>query len=188
MFQKQDGRYFVLFSNGPDHWKTKLLASLDHFIHEHNTFSLYIKWSRVAKSSVLKWSGPSENKIKQTPTIPNLDVLGIPNPTVVKSTVNPPYKTYLSMLKILAPNYNGDLNIKHFKTGLFKFRFWMANLLVQPFDNRTIWQAGYFLPFEIRVVQYLDPLYSCALKHVKRLVWRFFNSHYTHPSLYNTLM
>ena len=33
------GLHFVLFSNGPDHWKTELLASLDHFIYQHNTFS-----------------------------------------------------------------------------------------------------------------------------------------------------
>ena len=28
MFQKQDGRHFVLFSNGLENWKTELLASL----------------------------------------------------------------------------------------------------------------------------------------------------------------
>ena len=32
MVQKQDGVHFVLFSNGRDHWKTILLASLDYFI------------------------------------------------------------------------------------------------------------------------------------------------------------
>ena len=31
MVQKQDGCHFVLFSNGPDHWKIEFLASLDHF-------------------------------------------------------------------------------------------------------------------------------------------------------------
>ena len=36
MVQKQDGSYFVLLSNCLDHWKTKLLASLDHFIFKHN--------------------------------------------------------------------------------------------------------------------------------------------------------
>ena len=34
LFQKQDGSHFVLFFNGSDHWKTKLLASLDHFIYK----------------------------------------------------------------------------------------------------------------------------------------------------------
>ena len=32
---KKDGGHFVLLSNGLDHWKTKLSASLDCFIHEH---------------------------------------------------------------------------------------------------------------------------------------------------------
>ena len=57
-------RFEVLFSNGPKtrwppfcsvfHWKIKLLAGLDHFIYEHNKFSSYIKWSRMAKSSVFQ--------------------------------------------------------------------------------------------------------------------------------------
>ena len=34
-------------NTGPDHWKTKLLASLDHFIY---VFLLCIKWSRLSTS------------------------------------------------------------------------------------------------------------------------------------------
>ena len=40
--QKQDGCHFVLFSNGLDHWKTKLLASLDHFIYTHSVWCIVI--------------------------------------------------------------------------------------------------------------------------------------------------
>ena len=32
MVQKQDACHFVLFSNGLDHWKTELLATLDCFM------------------------------------------------------------------------------------------------------------------------------------------------------------
>ena len=32
MVQKQDGSQFVWFSNGPDQWKTKFLASVDYFV------------------------------------------------------------------------------------------------------------------------------------------------------------
>ena len=31
---------FFLFFNGPGHWKTKLLATLDHFIYKHDNFSI----------------------------------------------------------------------------------------------------------------------------------------------------
>ena len=33
-----------------DHWKTKLLASLDHVKYKNDRFYLYVKWSRVAKN------------------------------------------------------------------------------------------------------------------------------------------
>ena len=32
---------FVLFSNGPYHWKTELLASLDHFYKKENNFKTF---------------------------------------------------------------------------------------------------------------------------------------------------
>ena len=41
MVQKQDDCHFVLFSNGSDNWKSKLLASLDHFILT-NLINFYI--------------------------------------------------------------------------------------------------------------------------------------------------
>ena len=81
--QKQDGSHLVQFSNGPDHLKTKLLPSLDHFINKHN-FSLK-KWSRLSKSLVFHFHWKTEQngghfdnksvqtdyhwKTKQTPTI-----------------------------------------------------------------------------------------------------------------------
>ena len=41
MVQKQDGHLFVWFSNVPYNWKTKFLASLDHFIYKHD-FYIYL--------------------------------------------------------------------------------------------------------------------------------------------------
>ena len=31
------------FSNGPDHWKTKLLDSLDHFVCKENYVDIYVR-------------------------------------------------------------------------------------------------------------------------------------------------
>ena len=36
MVQQQNGSHCVGLSNYLDHWKTKLLASLDRFIYKHN--------------------------------------------------------------------------------------------------------------------------------------------------------
>ena len=37
MVQKQDGRHFVLFSNGPDHWKTEQTEQYGaHFVNHLN--------------------------------------------------------------------------------------------------------------------------------------------------------
>ena len=54
-----NGPHFIWFSNGPDHLKTKILDSPDHFWKEK--LWLYSKQSRLAKCLVFKWSWPWEN-------------------------------------------------------------------------------------------------------------------------------
>ena len=52
----------------PDHWKTEILANLDRFIDKENLLCSYLKWSRLAKSSIFQWSGPLENRTKWQPS------------------------------------------------------------------------------------------------------------------------